>query len=151
MKIALSKQERALVFSGKQRSVSRPVIASNSTVLGRKANPRHDARHYFDGWKHLGVNDKRTYPDGQPKKNVAYGLFGAGKNKGFSCGEYLHAPVLGDDEGRRYRVRSVIQPGDTLRFGRVVNTICTAVRVRKIKEKWHWVYEFNPVRIKVAA
>jgi len=81
----------------------------NSTVLGRRANPNHSAQEWFDGWRDLGVHVPRSYVDGcasiltgQQKINI----FGGGRKRGFSCGEYLHAPVLGRKaDGRWYRVR----------------------------------------------
>lgn len=147
MRLSLTKTERQAVYSGSIAEIVRPVDSANSTVLGRKARTDHDAREWFDGWQNLGINDERTYSDGHQNKIVPNGLFGVGRNPNASCGEYLHCPVLGEGaDGRFYRVRSHIQPGDVLRFGSVVKTYCKAVQVRNIDGIWNWVYRFNPVR-----
>lgn len=147
MRLALIKTERADVYSGKINAISRPVIAANSTVLGRAANAEHDARAWCDGWINLGINDPRTYSDGMPYKIKGMpNPFGHGRNGTLSCGEYLHCPVVDDgEENRFYRVRSRIEPGDVLHFGKIVKTTCTSVGARKMDGIWHWVYEFNRV------
>lgn len=148
MRIPLTKSERLEVYSGKLNQLYRPVAASNSTVLGRKANPDHDARAWCDGWINLGVNDPRTYPDGMGHKITGLlNPFGHGRNGTLSCGEYLHCPVLNNDDGCWYRVRSRINPGDVLRFGKTIKTVCTEVLARKQNDVWNWVYVFNRVKV----
>jgi hypothetical protein len=101
----------------KARIIDLPVMASNSTVNGYKAQPRRSARCWLDGWRGLGLRDSRVYKDGAARilryKDSNY--FGAGRKAGLSCGEYLHVPVLGDNEHRVYRVRCKFYPGRKFR------------------------------------
>lgn len=113
------------------------VSAWNSTVNGRTAKADHDAREWFDGWKNLGVNNEKSYVDGHRNTNQPFGLFGGGRNKGFSCGEYLHAFVVGKgNDGRVYRVRCRFQPG-----GKYKGSTVKSVSLRKVKGIWHWILE----------
>ena len=116
----------------------------NSTVLGHRANPHHDARRWGDGWINLGINDRRSRVDGKPRhgsRRKPYGMrpYGSGILYGLSCGEYLHAPVLGKGaDGMFYRVRCRFQPGMKYR-GRVVYS----TSVRKLNGKWHWILKLE--------
>jgi len=104
------------ILDGRKSQTRRVVKPSNSTVLGRKPNPKADAREYFDGWINLGINDPRTYSDGVSSGAVGVNIFGCGRNAGNSCGEYLHVPLLNTKPGdnRWYRVRCAHEPGDVL-------------------------------------
>lgn len=99
------------------------VMPSNSTVNGRNAVAKHDAREWFDGWKNLGIKNSRVYKDGKPAFP--------------SCGEYLHVPVLEETDERFYRVRSRVWVGGKFR-GRIVQKL----RANRIHGIWHWVYTF---------
>lgn len=90
------------------------VKADNSSVNGRPARARHDARIYFDGWMNLGINDSRTYKDGK------------------ELWEYLHVPVLRDEEDRWYRVYCRFRPG--MRFAGGIVKAVTVV----YKSGWFW-------------
>ena len=118
------------------------VAAWNSTVLGRRANPGHDARRWSDGWRFLGIHDKRSYVDGcaailTGKQKI--NIFGGGRKRGYSCGEYLHAPVLGKGaDGRWYRVRCRFQPGMKYR-----KRLVRSVRLERLHKLWHWILEVS--------
>jgi hypothetical protein len=110
----------------------------NSTVLGRRPNPDHDAREWFDGWKNLGVHDKRSYVDGKARRRPGVNVFGYGKHR-LSCGQYLHCPVLGEGaDDRWYRVRCRFGPG-----GRYKGRTVIAVRLQRLDDKWHWILELK--------
>lgn len=93
----------------------------NSTVLGRRPNPKHDARDWSDGW--ISLNFQRAYKDGSPAKMTGrhkFNVFGYSHRAGSSCGEYLHVPLTGKGaDGRAYRVRCRFQPGMRFRKRRV--------------------------------
>jgi hypothetical protein len=110
-----------------------PIKAANSTVNGRKARADRSAIGWLDGWKGLALEDERVYRDGHRCKIQADGIFGWGRMKGFSCGEYLHVPVRG--ESQWCRVRSRLEPGMRDRGGHLVES----VRAQKINGKWHWI------------
>jgi len=124
--------------------VVRRVRPQNSTVNGRTVVPYHDARDWLNGWKNLNFNDKRVYKDGKPgdDKDLGPNIFGYGRKKGFSCGEYLHVPLSGDEQERRwYRVRSRLEPGMKYKGKRILS-----VRASKICGHWHWVYSLEEKR-----
>lgn len=79
------------------------------TVLGRTPDPSRSALEYPNGW--LGLIWENAWIDGHRSDNQPNGLFGCGRNKGKSCGEYLHVPL---PDGRSFRIRSKNQPGDQL-------------------------------------
>jgi hypothetical protein len=90
----------------------RKVGPGNSTVNGRRPNPKHSTIEWCDGWSDLQWG--QAWTDGCATKlegEQEINIFGAGKNRGFSCGEYIHVPCH-PDHGGSYRVRSRIQPGD---------------------------------------
>jgi hypothetical protein len=104
-----------------------PVVPSNSTVNGQKANPRHDARHYLDGWKNLGIQDTRVYKDGKVE------VFG----------EYLHVPILGPNaDDAWYRVQCRARTGQKFRGKQVLSV---AVK-KKPHQGWFWVIHFEEER-----
>lgn len=113
---------------------------SNSTVNGYDAAPNRDACKYFDGWKNLSFTDRRVFVDGKERiMRSKYGLFGLGKVKGFSCGEYLHVPLRGREaDGRWYRVRCRFEPGMLYKGQRV-----ESVRARKKNGHWYWLIKFG--------
>ena len=119
------------------KTVVLKVAAWNSTVLGRRARADHDAREWFDGWKNLGVHSPRSYVDGCPRKLTGkqrINFFGAGRVQGLSCGQYLHAPVLGKGADRRvYRVRCRFKPGLKYR-GQVIHS----VSLERRGKFWYW-------------
>ena len=124
-RLYLAAAEIAAVRDGRKTEHRAPVLASNSTVNGRRPNRKHSATEWFDGW--LDLDWSRAWVDGfaaaKPVEMPAdYALFGLGRNDGYSCGEYFHVGVA-EPHGGAYRVRSRVEPGD------VVN----------LPEKWRYV------------
>lgn len=134
-------QHRPALDRGRTITLLFTVTAANSTVNGRCADSTHDAGEWFDGWGNLGVNDQRSYVDGGAAKLTGKqkgNFFGGGRNKGFSCGEYLHAPLIGTAaDGRWYRVRCRWEPGDVLAMRKGLRVQITKVAISRTKPR-HW-------------
>lgn len=115
-----------------QRTAILRVLPYNSTVNGRRAVKENDAHEWANGWK--GLVFKNAYKDGHPQTNMPFGMFGAGRKGGFSCGEYLHVPLSKDE--RRYRVRCRFQPGYKYKGKKILY-----VRLNKNDDKWYWLLD----------
>lgn len=111
------------------------VRASNSTVNGRRANAKHSAVQYFDGWRDLGLDHRSVFKDGKAKaESVVLGIF-------LGHGEYLHVPVMGKKgDHRRYRVRCRFVPGNKYKSRKIVSVFAKKLKTLEGK-KWHWVIE----------
>ncbi len=116
----------------------------NSTVNGYKPDETHEAWEWVNGW--AGLDFENASVDGTTSRSIFNGLFGAGHNETYSCGQYLHVPIPDERHGGSYRVRARVQPGDLAvimlidgtRFKRSV------LSVRAIRSgKWRWVYEIT--------
>lgn len=106
------------------------VAADNSTVNGRPAVAHHDAREWFDGWRNLGLDDPRVYKDGN--------------QEGVKGGEYLHVPLVGDDEARWYRVRCRFQT--VPRRKRYKGALVLSIRAENHGGGWFWSLEVEDKR-----